>query len=114
MFAVNKQSAQTILPHILDLFNDRLDCLTAYLMLECSEVLAGFKPANLISLVNRTRSCGRNLYQFWQCHHKELATRLAGLGFILLETRERALMLLYPFFCHNIDTEHQYRKQGDL
>ena len=79
---------------MLERYNTPLDCLTAHLMLECSEVLADVKPANLISLVNRTRSCGRNLYQLWQRHHKELAPRLAGLNFMVLQTRERALLLL--------------------
>lgn len=47
MFAVNKPSAQTIQPHILERFNNPLDCLTAHLMPECAEVLAGVKPADL-------------------------------------------------------------------
>lgn len=85
--------------HILERFSNPLDCLTAHLMLECSEVLAGVKPANLVSLVNRTRPCGRNLYGLWQRHHEELASRLDGLDFIELQTRERALLLL----CYNRD-----------
>ena len=39
--------------NLLDYYDDPLDCLTAHLMLECSEVLAGVKPANLLSMVNR-------------------------------------------------------------
>jgi len=92
-----KPSAQSFQSHILERFENPLDCLTAHLMLECSEVLAGAKPANLISLVNRTRSCGRNLYQLWQHHHKDLAKRLTDLNFMVLQTRERALLLL----CYN-------------
>lgn len=92
-------SARPFPPRILERFSDPLDCLTAHLMLECSEVLAGVKPANLISLVNRTRPCGRNLYGLWQRHHGELAARLDGLGFIVLQTRERALLLL----CYSYD-----------
>lgn len=76
-----------------------LDCLTAYLMLECAEVLAGVKPANLISLVNRNQLCGRNLYQLWQSYHEELAARLPDLTIRVLQTRERALLLL----CYNND-----------
>lgn len=97
MFTKIKPSAQTIQPGILERFSNPLDCLTAHLMLECSEVLAGVKPANLISLVNRTRPCGRNLYELWQRHHEELALRLADLDFIVLQTGERALLLL----CYN-------------
>lgn len=84
-------------PQILEQFSDPLDCLTAHLMLECSEVLAGVKPANLISLVNRTRPCGRNLYGLWQRHHGEISARLDDLEFVVLQTRERALLLL----CYN-------------
>lgn len=82
---------------ILRRFINPLDCLTAHLMLECSEVLAGVKPANLISIVNRTRPCGRNLYQLWQSHHEELSSRFANLTFIELQTRPQALLLL----CYN-------------
>lgn len=80
-------------------FADALDCLAAHLMLESSEVLGGVKPANLVSLVNRTRPCGRNLYQLWQSHHNELSTRLANVSFKVLQTKERALLL----FCYNMD-----------
>lgn len=93
----NKPAARILQPHILERFHDPLDCLTAHLMLECSEVLAGVKPANLISLVNRTRSCGRNLYQLWQRHHDCLTTRLGNLTVKVLQTRQRALLLL----CYN-------------
>jgi len=78
-------------------FPDALDCLAAHLMMESSEVLGGVKPANLVSLVNRTRPCGRNLYQLWQSHHNQLSTRLANIRFKVLQTRERALLL----FCYN-------------
>ena len=93
---------KSVLPssqHILKRFNDPSDCLTAHLMLECPEVLAGVKPANLISISNRTQPCGRNLYQLWQSHHEELAPRLADLFIKVLHTKERALLLL----CYNKD-----------
>lgn len=99
MLVTIKPSAQTFQPHILERFNNPLDCLTAHLMLECSEVLAGVKPANLISLVNRTRSCGRNLYQLWQRHHEGLTARFPDLTIRVLHTRQRALLLL----CYNHD-----------
>lgn len=97
MFATIKPSAQTFQSQILERYDNPLDCLTAHLMLECSEVLGGVKPANLISLVNRTRSCGRNLYQLWQRHREGLAARFPELTIRVLQTRERALLLL----CYN-------------
>jgi hypothetical protein len=92
-------SLQHISRQVLERFSEPLDCLTAHLMLECPEVLAGVKPANLISIVNRTRPCGRNLYQLWQTHHAELETRIANLNFIVLKNRPQALLLL----CYNSD-----------
>ena len=97
MLVTTKPSAQNSQPHILERFSNPLDCLTAHLMMECSEVLAGVKPANLISLVNRTRSCGRNLYQLWQHHREGLTARFPDLTIRVLQTRERALLLL----CYN-------------
>ena len=94
-----KPSGRPSPPHILERFSDPLDCLCAHLMLECSEVLAGIKPANLISLVNRNRSCGRNLYQLWQRHNEELALRFPNLTLRVLQSRPRAMMLL----CYNHD-----------
>ncbi|MCE1226411.1 MAG: DUF3793 family protein [Geobacteraceae bacterium] len=85
---------QKTAPELLAQFNDPLDCLTAHLMLECSEVIAGVKPANLVSLVNRTRPCGRNLYQLWQDHQQQIARRLGKLEFIVLQTKPKALLLL--------------------
>jgi len=82
---------------ILKHFADPLDCLTAHLMLECAEVLAGVKPANLISISNRPQLCGRNLYQLWQLHHGEITTRLADLNIMVLQTKEKAMLLL----CYN-------------
>lgn len=98
-FIKSKSPALTFPPLILERFRNPVDCLTAHLMLECSEVLAGVKPANLISIVNRTRPCGRNLYQLWQRHHEELTVRLADLDFLVLQTKQRALLLL----CYNND-----------
>ncbi|MBC8019306.1 MAG: DUF3793 family protein [Verrucomicrobia bacterium] len=80
-------------------FPEPLECLTAHLLLESSEVLGGVKPANLVSLVNRIRPCGRNLYQLWQAHYDEIITRLTGICFKVLQTRESALLL----FCYNPD-----------
>lgn len=94
---------------ILERFSNPLDCLTAHLMLECSEVLAGVKPANLISIANRTRPCGRNLYQLWQSHHEELSSRFANITFIELQTRPQALLL----FCYNCEElEHSLAHAG--
>ena len=94
-----KPSTRVFSEQILKRYTDPVDCLTAHLMLECAEVLAGVKPANLISLGNRPQLCGRNLYQLWQSHHEELASRLGDLTILLLQTRERALLLL----CYNND-----------
>lgn len=97
LLSKNNPSVQTSSQQILKRYSNSFDCLTAHLMLECSEVLAGVKPANLISIVNRARPCGRNLYQLWQSYHEDLAIRIANLTFIVLQTRSQALLLL----CYN-------------
>jgi len=93
------QSPRISSEQILKRFTDPLDCLSSHLMLECAEVLAGVKPANLISISNRPQPCGRNLYQLWQSHHEELAIRLADLTIMVLQTKQRAVLLL----CYNND-----------
>lgn len=78
-------------------FEDPCDCLTAHLMLECAETLAGIKPANLVSLVNRVRPCGKNLYGIWHEHQSGLTGSMKILRFRVLQTSRRALLL----FCYN-------------
>ncbi len=80
--------------NLLASYRNPVDCLTAHLMLECSEVIAGAKPANLVSLVNRTRPCGRNLHQLWQHHGDQMAERIPHLEILVLKTRDRAVLLL--------------------
>ncbi len=80
-------------------FADPLDCLNAHLVLECAEVLSGIKPANLVSLVNRVRPCGRNLYHLWHSLRDEVVQGLSGLRFKVLQSRNRALLL----FCYDPD-----------
>lgn len=94
---------------ILESFSQPLDCLTAHLMLECSEVLAGVKPANLISLVNRKRPCGRNLYQLWQSFTNDMELRFPHLTFMVLQTTMHASLLL----CYNrTHLEHHLSHAG--
>ncbi|MDD2733637.1 MAG: DUF3793 family protein [Desulfuromonadaceae bacterium] len=100
----NISSHRNIADQVLENFTDALDCLTAHLMLESSEVLAGVKPANLISIVNRTRPCGRNLYLLWQQHHTGLAQRLSNLNFMVLQNRPQSLLLL----CYDHDQLEQH------
>ena len=80
--------------NLLKYYDDPLDCLTAHFMLECSEVLAGAKPANLISLANRTRPCGRNLYQLWQQHSQELCRRLPDMCFMVFCIKPQSILML--------------------
>lgn len=97
-------------PELLSRFAEPLDCLTAHLMLECSEVLAGVKPANLVSLVNRTRSCGRNLFQLWLDHYQLLSTRFKTIEFLVLQKKERSVLLL----CFNKNQLSQNLKHAGI
>ena len=69
------------------------DCLASFLALELAEVLQGAKPANLVCLANKRRSCGRNLYLLWQEHGEELL-RESGLEVRVLADRGSSLLLL--------------------
>lgn len=69
------------------------DCLASYLVLELAEVLQGEKPANLVCLANRRRSCGRNLYQLWKEHGASLLEE-SGLKVRELADRGSSLLLL--------------------
>lgn len=56
---------------IAALFCDPRECLASYLALESAEVIAGAKPANLISIPNQAYPCGQNPYQLWKrCGHE--------------------------------------------
>jgi hypothetical protein len=71
------------------------DCLASFLVLELAEVLQGAKPANLVCLTNKQRSCGRNLYLLWKEHGAAL---LKGSGIQVRELADRGsslLLLLY-------------------
>lgn len=76
-------------------FDDPRECLASFLALEGAEVIDGVKPANLISIANRSRACGRNPYLLWKEWGEAV---LAGSGlaaFELCDRGESALVLLY-------------------
>ena len=74
-------------------FPDARDCLASFLALELAEVLGEVKPANLVCLANRTRSCGRNLYLLWK-EHGEALIKESGLSVRVLADRGSSLLLL--------------------
>ena len=69
------------------------DCLASFLVLELAEVLQGEKPANLVCLANKRRSCGRNLYLLWQEHGQALLEE-SGLRVRVLADRGSSILLL--------------------
>ncbi|MCM0080668.1 DUF3793 family protein [Geomonas sp. Red32] len=75
-------------------FADERECLASFLALECAEVLAGQKPANLLNLSNKRRSCGRNLYLLWKNHGDALLSR-SGLSAKVLDDRGHSLLLMF-------------------
>jgi len=80
-------------------FQEPSECLFAHLMFECSEVLTGIKPANLISLVNRKRYCGRNLYQIWQEHNPRITEQLTNIKIQVIRDNANGILL----FCYDPD-----------
>lgn len=69
------------------------DCLASFLALELAEVLHDAKPANLVCLTNKQRSCGRNLYLLWKEHGPALLDE-AGLKVKVLADRGSSILLL--------------------
>jgi hypothetical protein len=76
-------------------FPDDRDCLACYLAIEAAEVLEGVKPANMVNIVNKPRSCGRNIYELW----KNLGSALlqhSGLEAIeFIDRGDSVLLFLY-------------------
>ena len=76
-------------------FPEGKDCLAAFLALETAEVLSAVKPANLLNIPNRNRSCGRNLYELWQRHGSGLVEAGGLMAVELVDRRDSLLLLLY-------------------
>ena len=74
-------------------YTEDRDCLASFLVLELAEVLQGAKPANLVCLSNKRRSCGRNLYLLWKEHGPALLAE-SGLKVRVLADRGSSLLLL--------------------
>lgn len=76
-------------------FTDDRDCLACYLALETAEVLEGVKPANLVNVVNKRRSCGRNIYELWKNQGPALLQH-SGLEVIeFVDRGDSVLLFLY-------------------
>jgi hypothetical protein len=71
------------------------DCLASFLALELAEVLQGAKPANLVCLSNKRRSCGRNLYLLWKEHGAALLEESGLEVKVLVDRGSSVLLLLY-------------------
>ena len=78
-----------------DFFPDDCDCLASFLALEFAEVLAGLKPANLISVANRHRQCGRNLYMLWKRYGTELVRESPLEVKVLADCGDSVLLLCF-------------------
>lgn len=76
-------------------FCDPRECLASYLALESAEVIAGVKPANLISIPNRTHSCGSNPYIYWKRWGGEVAEAAQLETYTLKDRGNSVLVLLY-------------------
>jgi hypothetical protein len=80
-------------------FPNEKECLAAYVALETAEVLAEAKPASLLSIPNRERACGRNLYTLWKDHGHELLAN-TPLQACELVDRGSSLMILFSHKIH--------------
>ena len=76
-------------------FCDPRECLASYLALESAEVIAGVKPANLISISNQAYPCGRNPYQLWKRWGHEIVEATSLDVHVLTDRGNSVLILLY-------------------
>jgi len=76
-------------------FCDPRECLASYLALETAEVIARVKPANLVSIPNRTHSCGSNPYTYWKKWGREITEAAQLEAYTLKDRGNSVLVLLY-------------------
>ncbi|WP_026840578.1 DUF3793 family protein [Citrifermentans bremense] len=91
--AVAARSARPGWQDFSPLYTEDRDCLASFLALELAEVLQEAKPANLVCLANKRRSCGRNLYLLWKEHGQALI-EASGLKVRVLADRGSSVLLL--------------------
>ena len=95
-------AAKDTRPHwsgLAERFPNGKECLATYIALETAEVLAEAKPASLLSISNRERACGRNLYTLWKNHGHELLAD-TSLQACELVDRESSMMILFYHQTH--------------
>lgn len=80
---------------IAERFCSPRECLASYLALEAAEVLAGVKPANLLSITNRAYPCGENPYRLWKRWGKQVLAASLLKAHELADRGDSALVLLY-------------------
>jgi hypothetical protein len=73
-------------------YNSERERLAAYLALETSEVLAGVKPANLLSMLKQRHNPEYDFYPAWQKYGRELL-QAVGLQVEEMADRENSLLL---------------------
>ena len=103
-------AAKDTRPHWSELaerFPNGKECLATYIALETAEVLAEAKPASLLSISNRERACGRNLYTLWKSHGQEL---LADTSLQACELVDRGSSLMILFYHKTHFQQHLVRR----
>lgn len=90
-----RRQRRTTWRDIANLFCDPRECLASYLALEAAEVLAGVKPANLISIPDQVSPCGQNPCQLWRKYGKEIIGATTLEVYELADRDNSILILLY-------------------
>lgn len=80
---------------VVDRFPEERDCLAGYVAWQAAEVVCNAKPANMISILSRDLSCGRNMVDLWARHSSEVL-QAGGLCAVELQRRaDRVLVMIY-------------------
>ncbi len=76
-------------------YPDEQQCLASFIAWQAAEVIAGVKPANLINILDREQTCGRNIASLWAKHHKSVLKNGDVAGLVLKQKGDRQLVLIY-------------------
>jgi hypothetical protein len=76
-------------------FLDEEQCLASYIAWQAAEVISNVKPANLINVLNRDLTCGRNMHTLWQKHRNTIFNAGEYREVALKQKCDRLLVLIY-------------------
>lgn len=92
-------------------FPDEEQCLASFIAWQAAEVISNVKPANLINILDRELSCGRNIHALWERHKRSVFTAGEIRAVELKRKDDRILVLIYhPDSLSSVLQKHVVKK----